>query len=145
MDAGEDHHNPTLSTASLVSQPHALPPHLHSWACIKHLRDGSWQKPHLTKRSELSSVCLGLCDCYRAWLWTLESAVPPCLSWQDDSISNPSSKIIESFRIWLKSKLLWPPLSVPYPITATDFHLLIWGATDAHAVAQWFSQKLTQK
>lgn len=71
--------------------------------------------------------------------------MPPCLSWQDDSILNPSSKIIRSFRMWLKSKLLWSPLSVPFPITATDSHLLFRGATDAHAVTQWFSQKLTQK
>lgn len=47
--------------------------------------------------------------------------------------------------MWLKSKLLWSPLSVPFPITATDSHLLFRGATDAHAVTQWFSQKLTQK
>lgn len=122
-----------------------MPLHLHSWAWIEQLRHGKWQKTRLTKRSEVSSVHLWLCGCYRAWLRTLESCLPPYLSWQDDSILNPSSKIKQSFRIWLKSKLLWSPLSVPFPIPATDSYLLFQGTTDAHAVTQWFSQKLTQK
>lgn len=35
-----------------------------------------------------------------------------------------------------KIKAAVAPLSVRLPITATDFHLLVQGATDAHAVTQ---------
>lgn len=101
--------------------------------CIEQFRVVNWQRTHPTERSKLSSVCLVLCNCCRAWLWTLESAVPLCLSWHDDSILNPSSKITDSFRTWLKSKLLRFPLS-PFPITASDTHLLYWGTTDPHTI-----------
>lgn len=139
MDASGDHHNLTLSTASI-----------HACSCfctcthglaLKSLGMGTGRKLALQKEVDCLLLCLWLCDCYRAWLWTLESALPPCLSWQDGGILNPSSKIIQSFRIWLKSKLLWSPLSVPFPIAATDSHLLFQGVTDAHAVTQVIQSK----
>lgn len=56
--------------------------------------------------------------------------MPPHLSRQDDSISNPSSKTTQSFRMWLKPKLL----QSHSPTVPIHSHLPLRGTRDAHTI-----------
>lgn len=91
-----------------VTQAHTAGPALTNG--VKQLRDVNWQKTYLPKRGELSSVCLGLCNCQRLD-WEHWDLLCPDVS--ADTLS-PYSKAIQASRMWLQSKLLLSPLS-PYP------------------------------